>query len=169
MQSSDSSSPSVAATVVPCVRPTTRRAFVLSPTPGTPTSLSESGGVGSRVPGCSPGACEWRYEVSQVTGSSLSEHAAVTTPPVARALAHFHDLELLPSSFCKLWASKYISSLSGLNSRGLLARLPTHRPIHHCSGARLAAGLPGSALARRDFHPLDDLQDFRSSACSFPS
>ena len=52
-------------------------------------------------------------------------------------------------------------TVSRLCSRGPRLRAPTHRPRASLPpGARLATGLPGSTLAGRVSHPLDDFSEF---------
>jgi hypothetical protein len=58
--------------------------------------------------------------------------------------------------------------VSRLCSHGPCLRVPTHRPrTSLLPGARLATGLPGSALAGRVSHPLDDFSEFHESPHDF--
>ena len=58
--------------------------------------------------------------------------------------------------------------VSRLCSHGPCLRVPTHRRWASLpSGARLATGLPGSALAGRVSHPLDDFSEFHESPHDF--
>ena len=158
MQSSDSSSPSAVAPVVPCERPTTWWTLLLRPATGAPRP-APSWRLVTGPPPVLPGG---GTRPPRFLGRPLARVPRFPTPPLA--------LLSRPSRqkrYCLRGAqpSRLGEHQSfGANSRGPLARAPTHRRIPRGSGARLATGLPGSALAGRDSHPLDDIQDFRSSA-----
>jgi hypothetical protein len=67
---------------------------------------------------------------------------------------------LLPSGKTIPWALGK-SEVSRLYSHGPRLRVPTHHPVTSLPPeARLATGLPGSALAGRVSHPLDDFSEF---------
>jgi len=77
-----------------------------------------------------------------------------------RRLALLSTAMLLPSGLTNPWALG-IPTVSRLYSHGPRLRVPTHRRRASLPpGARLATGLPGSALAGRVSHPLDDFSEF---------
>ena len=103
----------------------------------------------------------WRYEASQVSGPSSSVRAAILNPAPRAAVSPTPDVDAAAFKIPGPLGSGNIAYFVA-NSRGPHARVPTHRRLPHGSGARLATGLPGSALTGRDSHPLDDKQDFRT-------
>jgi len=80
-----------------------------------------------------------------------------------RLLALLSTASLLPSEPTSPWTLG-IPTVSRLYSHGPRLRVPTHRRRASLPpGARLATGLPGSALAGRASHPLDDFSEFHES------
>lgn len=97
------------------------------------------------------------------------KRAAIPNPVHCAAARPLQRPALLPSSFQTLSALE-TATLSRLpHAAHLLARLRFAVSVaEHV--ARLASGVPGSALAGRDSHPLDDQRDFqRATACFLPS
>lgn len=100
MQSSDSSSPSAVAPVVPRKRPTTWWTLLLRPVTGAPKPASSW----RLVTGPPPVFSRWRYEASQVSGPSSARVPRFLTPPLALLSRPLTSGALLPSRYQALSA-----------------------------------------------------------------
>ena len=109
-------------------------------------------------------------EVEGLPGRWVVLYVRAAIPnPVRRA-------HLLPSVEVGAAAFELYDTLGSGDSRFTRLTHAAHTLAHlRISGsvagfaARLATGLPGSALTGRESHPLDDKQDFRNYRSSFPS
>ena len=135
------------------------------PPPGAPMkapSASELGGrvsPGPALPGEGSGSLGF-------LGRPSSYAPRAKTPPDTGPPCPLSAGSLLPSDTLKAWASGIVRFFGAVSS---LARMFTHlrinRPVAGTT-ARLVTGPPGSALAGRDSHPLDDSSDFHRDSPS---
>jgi hypothetical protein len=94
-------------------------------------------------------------------GRPASDAPRANTPPDTQPPCPLSVTVLLPSDGTIPWASGIVGRFE---AGGSLARMFTYLRINRrviATAARLVTGLPGSALAGRDSHPLDDSSDFQ--------
>ena len=157
--------------------PRRRRLRFLSPPSTTGTDVCSSPPSGTPVE--APSALELRRRVSPSPAMSVegagplgfpgrpaSFAPRADTPPDARPpCPSVAAATLLPSGNRTPWAS----GMRGFEADGSLARMLTYlrinRPVAG-TAARLVTGLPGSALAGWDLHPLNDCSDFQKASPS---
>lgn len=108
------------------------------------------------------------HEASQVAGPSSCLRAAILKPrPSPPPLTPNHEEDAAAFELRGVLGSGNTRFSWPTHAAHRLACLRINRPVTG-PAARLATDLPGSALIGRALHPLDDKQDFRSSATSFP-
>ena len=125
-----------------------------------------------RVGGWSPGLHLHRLLAREPKGLTgcwviLFERAVAWTPPTPRMArlnaskgTAFHGQDCL---------SIGMTTISGLNAIGSLARLPTHQRRRYRRRCKTNYRPAGYALAGRGLHPLDDTTNFAPTSSAFPS
>ncbi len=126
--------------------------------PPTPSSPSTAAPV---VPRGDLPRPAWRWRVSQVPGPSSCARATIPNPVRNANLSPTRSRSaLLPSSYHAPSAPETIRISGPTHAAHALACLRIAEPVSE-SVARLATGLPGSALAGSVSHPQDDSRDFQ--------
>ena len=142
--------PSVDAPVLPCVLLPRIRRLSFS---GAPTL---TGPPGDLCP--APPLAAFSEELTgppRLLGRPLSARPMPPTPAPATAPHPFAEQTLLPSRALDPWADRYLYFSGPTHRAHTFACLRFNRSVTDAA-ARLTTGLPGSALAGWDSHPLDD-------------
>lgn len=161
MQSSDSHFPSASAPVCPCLRPTSGRVLLLS-RHSRASRLRDD--VGQLVPVLrKTGFLRGVRGPPRFLGRPDVARAVVVHPARSQAaLAHFGRLDVTFEEFSTLGTWNVIDFVAAFPTAHALVCLRFAGHVT-ASVARLTTGSVSSPLARRAFHPLDDLQDFSNS------